>query len=46
MAGLHIETYGSAEPAVFVHGPGSWEPKPSGRSALADQFRDTWRRSG
>jgi pimeloyl-ACP methyl ester carboxylesterase len=37
---LHIETYGSGEPAVFVHGSGSWGAETFGaQRALADEFR-------
>jgi pimeloyl-ACP methyl ester carboxylesterase len=40
MADLHIETYGSGEPAVFVHGSGSWGAETFGaQRALADEFR-------
>ena len=39
MADLHIETYGSGEPAVFVHGSGSWGAETFGaQRALADEF--------
>ena len=40
MAGLHIEEYGTGEPAVFVHGSGSWGVDTfSGQRVLADEFR-------
>lgn len=40
MADLHIEAYGTGEPAVFVHGSGSWGDETFGaQRALADEFR-------
>jgi len=40
MADLHIEEYGSGEPAVFVHGSGSWGVDTfSAQRTLADEFR-------
>jgi pimeloyl-ACP methyl ester carboxylesterase len=40
MADLHIETYGTGEPAVFVHGSGSWGAETFGaQRVLADEFQ-------
>ena len=40
MADLHVEAYGTGEPAVFVHGSGSCGAETFGEQrALADEFR-------
>jgi len=40
MAELHIDEYGTGEPAVFVHGSGSWGVDTfSAQRTLADEFR-------
>jgi pimeloyl-ACP methyl ester carboxylesterase len=40
MTDLHVEAYGSGEPALLVHGSGSWGLNTfSQQRALADEFR-------
>lgn len=40
MTGLHIESYGTGEPALLIHGSGGWGIDTFGQQrALADEFR-------